>query len=26
LHEALEELEKEDPVKGKIVQLRYFAG
>jgi RNA polymerase sigma factor (TIGR02999 family) len=26
LNEALEELEKQDPVKGKIVQLRYFAG
>jgi RNA polymerase sigma factor (TIGR02999 family) len=26
VHEALSELEKEDPVKGQIVQLRYFAG
>lgn len=26
LHEALEVLEKEDPVKAQIVQLRYFAG
>jgi RNA polymerase sigma factor (TIGR02999 family) len=26
LHEALIELEKEDPLKGRIVDLRYFAG
>jgi RNA polymerase sigma factor (TIGR02999 family) len=26
LHEALEELEKEDPLKAQIVNLRYFAG
>jgi RNA polymerase sigma factor (TIGR02999 family) len=26
LHEALEELEKEDPLKAQIVHLRYFAG
>jgi RNA polymerase sigma factor (TIGR02999 family) len=26
LHEALEELEKQDPLKAQIVQLRYFAG
>jgi RNA polymerase sigma factor (TIGR02999 family) len=26
LHEALEELEKQDPLKGRIVSLRYFAG
>jgi RNA polymerase sigma factor (TIGR02999 family) len=26
LHEALTELEKEDPLKGQIVNLRYFAG
>jgi RNA polymerase sigma factor (TIGR02999 family) len=26
LHEALEELEKEDPVKAQMVNLRYFAG
>ena len=26
LHEALEDLEKQDPVKGQIVQLHYFAG
>jgi RNA polymerase sigma factor (TIGR02999 family) len=26
LHEALAELEKMDPIKGQIVQLRYFAG
>jgi RNA polymerase sigma factor (TIGR02999 family) len=26
LHEALGELEKEDPMKGQIVNLRYFAG
>jgi RNA polymerase sigma factor (TIGR02999 family) len=26
LHEALTELEKEDPLKGQIVHLRYFVG
>ena len=26
LHEALAELERQDPLKGQIVQLRYFAG
>jgi RNA polymerase sigma factor (TIGR02999 family) len=26
VHEALAELEKQDPLKGQIVQLRYFAG
>jgi RNA polymerase sigma factor (TIGR02999 family) len=26
LHEALEELEQQDPLKGQIVNLRYFAG
>jgi RNA polymerase sigma factor (TIGR02999 family) len=26
LHEALADLEREDPLKGQIVQLRYFAG
>jgi RNA polymerase sigma factor (TIGR02999 family) len=26
LHEALREMEKEDPLKGQIVNLRYFAG
>ncbi len=26
LHDALQELEKEDPLKGQIVNLRYFAG
>jgi RNA polymerase sigma factor (TIGR02999 family) len=26
LHEALEELEQQDPLKGQIVSLRYFAG
>src|SRR5262249_37944390 len=26
LHEALDELERQDPLKSQIVQLRYFAG